>query len=143
MTIEPILTFISVIGTTLVFQPKKVLNVGDYCVFIILIDPLNAFTKYSFDFKVRSLPMFVGKLPKKVEIISKQFKYQLPVSGNNDEYITHDAILPSFIDFSFPEYVFSPIKISDFGIFIIKGKLCNKYGSTIFSFNVNSTNQPP
>jgi hypothetical protein len=73
--------------------------------------------------------MFVGKLPKKVEIISNpQFKYQLPVSrknNNDDEYVTHDAILPSFIDFTFPEYVFTPIKISDFGIFTIKGKLWN------------------
>ena len=135
--------FISIIDSTLVFHPTSVLNVGDYSIFVVLTDAQNIFNKYSFDFKVRSLPMFVGKLPKKVEIISKQFKYQLPVSGNNDEYITHDAILPSFIDFSFPEYVFSPNKISDFGIFIIKGKLCNKYGSTIFSFNVNSTNQPP
>jgi hypothetical protein len=69
--------------------------------------------------------MFVGKLPKKVEIISKQFNYQLPVSGNKDEYATHDAILPSFIHFTFPEYVFTPMKISDFGIFAIKGKLWN------------------
>jgi hypothetical protein len=69
--------------------------------------------------------MFVGKLPKNVEITSKLFKYQLPVSGNNDEYVTHDAILLSFINFTFPEYVFNPIKISDFGIFTIKGKLWN------------------
>jgi hypothetical protein len=69
--------------------------------------------------------MFVGKLPKKVEIISKQFKYQLPVSRKTDEHVTHDAILPSFTNFTFPEYVFTPIKISDFGIFAIKGKLWN------------------
>jgi hypothetical protein len=67
----------------------------------------------------------VGKLPKKVEIISKQFKYQLPVSGKPDEYITQDAILPTFINFTFPEYVFTPILISDFGFFAIKGKLWN------------------
>jgi hypothetical protein len=81
------------------------------------------------------------KLAKKLEIIANnQFKYQLPVSGNNDEFVTHYSTLPSFIKFTFPEYVFNPFIISDLGYFTIKGKLCNQFASTNFSFNINVTN---
>jgi hypothetical protein len=72
----------------------------------------------------------VEKLVKKLDIIANnQFNYQLPVSGSIDEFVTHDTTLPSFIKFTFPEYVFSPFKISDLGLFTIKGKLCNQYAS--------------
>jgi hypothetical protein len=84
----------------------------------------------------------VEKLLKKLDIIANnQFKYKLPVSGSNDEFVTHYTTLPSFIKFTFPEYVFTPFKISDLGYFTIKGKLYNDFGSTNFSFTVNLTNQ--
>jgi hypothetical protein len=90
---------------------------------------------------VKSPPKFVEKLAKKMDIIaSNQFKYQLPISGNKEEYVTHDTTLPSFIGFTFPEYAFSPFNISDLGYFTIKGKLCNQHASTNFSFNINVTN---
>jgi hypothetical protein len=90
---------------------------------------------------VKSPPKFAEKLAKKLDIIANnQFKYQLPVSGSNDEFVTHDTTLPSFIRFIFPEYIFSPFKISDLGFFTIKGKLCNEYASTNFSFIINVTN---
>ncbi len=64
----------------------------------------------------------------------------MPVSGNNDEYVTHETVLPRFMKFTYPEYDFNPTKISDLGFFKIKGKLCNNFGSTGFSFFVNVTN---
>ncbi len=86
------------IETSLKFQPTSVLNVGDFSILIKLTDPSNAFSQYSFDFKVRSPPYFAGKLAKKLDIIANnQFKYQLPISGNSDEYVTHDSTLASFI----------------------------------------------
>ena len=98
MTIKPFVTFISITWTSLKFHPTSVLNVGDYSTVIILTDPLNAFSQYSFDFKVRSPPYFAVKLAKKLDIIAnKEFKYPLPVSGNIDEHVTHGATLPSFI----------------------------------------------
>ena len=81
--------------------------------------------------------MFFGKVTNKLNIIANNiFKYQLPVSGNNDEYVTHETALPQFIEFTFPEYVFNSTRISDLGVFTIKGKLWNAFGSTGFSFIV-------
>jgi len=125
VTIKPFVTFISITDMkSLKFHPTSVLNVGDYSIVMILTDPLNAFNQYSFDFKVRSPPYFAGKLEKKLNIFANnEFKYPLPVSGNSDEHVTHDATLPSFVKLTFPEYVLTPTKISDLGFFIIKGKL--------------------
>ncbi len=116
VTIEPPIKFISIVDSTLVIQPKKIYHVGDFSVSIVLTDSQNAFTPYSFEFKVKSPPRFVDKLVKKLDIIANnQFKYQLPVSGSNDEFVTHYTTLPSFIKFTFPEYFFTPFKISDLG----------------------------
>jgi hypothetical protein len=124
VTIEPFVTFISITETSLKFQPTSVLNIGDYSIFIKLTDPLKAFSQYSLDFKVRSPPYFAGKLAEKLDIIANnEFKYQLPVSGNRDEYVAHDSTLASFIQFTFPEYIFNASKISDLGFITIKGKL--------------------
>ncbi len=96
------------------------------------------------DFKVRSHPVFLEKVTKKLDIIANnKFKYQIPVSGNNDEYITHETVLPRFMKFKYPEYDFNPTRISDLGFFTIKGKLWNGFGSTGFLFFVNATNQAP
>ncbi len=117
---------------------------GDFNIFIVLTDTQNAFSIYSLDFKVRSPPVFLGKVAKKLNIIANNiFKYQMPVSGNNDEYVTHETALPRFIKFTFPEYDFNPTKINDLGFFTIKGKLWNNFGSIDFSFTVHSTNQAP
>ncbi len=116
-------------------------HVGDFRIFIVLTDPQNAFSKYTLDFKVRSRPVFLEKVTKKLDIIANNiFKYQMPVSGNNDEYVTHETVLPRFINFTFPEYDFNPTEISDLGFFTIKGKIWNDFGSTGFSFFVNVTN---
>ena len=121
-------------------------NVGDYNIHIVLTDPLNALNKYPFEFKVRSPPVFARQLVKKLDIIaSNQFIYQMPVPGNNidDLYVIHDSTLPSFIQFTFPNYIFNPNKVSDLGIFTVMGKLCHQYASTKFYFFVNVTNEPP
>ncbi len=119
-------------------------HVGDFRIFIVLTDHYNAFSKYTLDFKVRSSPVFLGKVAKKLNIIANnKFKYQMPVSGNNDEYVTHETALPRFIKFTFPEYEFNPSEISDLGFFTIKGKVWNDFGSIDFSFIVHSTNQAP
>jgi hypothetical protein len=107
VTIEPFIPYISIIGTSLVFKPTSVLNVGDFSIFIVLTDSQNAITKNSFNFKVRSRPYFVEKLTKMLNIIvNNQMKYLLPISGNIDEFVTHDSTLPNFIKFTFPEYFF-------------------------------------
>jgi hypothetical protein len=65
------------------------------------------------------------------------------VSGNINERVEHDQTLPSFVSFTFPDYIFNPSKIEDLGIFLIKGKLWNQYASTEFFFKVNVTNSAP
>jgi hypothetical protein len=144
VTIEPPLTFISIIDSTLEIQPSKVYHVGDFSVLVVLTNFQNAFTKYPFDFKVRSPPVFLEKVTKQLNMIANNiFKYKMPVNRNKEEYVTHKTALPRFIKFTFPEYVFNPTNISDLGFFTIKGKLWNEFGSTNFSFIVNATNQPP
>ena len=65
-------------------------HVGDFSIFIVLTDSQNAFTKYPLGFNVRSPPVFLGKVAKQLNIMANNiFKYQLPVSGNNDEYVSH------------------------------------------------------
>ncbi len=116
-------------------------HVGDFNICIVLTDPYNAFNKYPLDFKVRSPPVFLGKVTKKLDIIpNNKFKYRMPVSGNKDDYITHETVFPRFMKFTYPEYDFNPTEISDLGFFTIKGKLWNDFGSTGFSFFVNVTN---
>jgi hypothetical protein len=51
--------------------------------------------------------------------------------------------LPSFVKFNYPQYIFYPEKLSDIGIFTIKGELCNDYLKVQFSFKINVTNQAP
>ncbi len=54
-----------------------------------------------------------------------------------DLYVNHTKKLPIFAIFIFPTYNFSPKTEKDLGIFEIKGKLYNKYGSLNYSFIID------
>ena len=60
-----------------------------------------------------------------------------------EEYVTHDNTLPKFAIFDSPDYTFQPNRLSDLGIYTIKGKLWNKFTYTNFTFKINVTNEPP
>ena len=75
---------------------------------------------------------------------SNQAFYTLPIIlGMKDEYVTHDTTLPQFAIFDSPDYIFQPNRLSDLGIYTVKGRLWNKYTYTNFTFKINVTNEPP
>jgi hypothetical protein len=72
--------------------------------------------------------------------INKVYNYSLPIKIiTEDLNVNHTNKLPVFAIFIFPTYNFSPKTGEDLGIFEIKGKLYNKYGSLDFSFIVDVT----
>jgi len=87
----------------------------------------------------------VGSVLKQIELFaSNEAYYSLPVmTGIADEYVVHDSSLPRFAKFSFPDYTFMPNRLSDLGVYTIKGQLWNSYTYINFQFRLNVTNEAP
>jgi hypothetical protein len=87
----------------------------------------------------------VDAIVKQIDLMaSTEAYYSLPVmEGIQGEYVTHESSLPRFVTFDFPNYKFLPNRISDLGLYIIKGKLWNQYTYTSFTFKINVTNEAP
>jgi hypothetical protein len=87
----------------------------------------------------------LGKLEKCIEILANnETFYSLPVmTGMTEEYVVHESPLPRFAVFSYPDYKFMPKRLSDLGVYVIKGQLWNAYTYLGFQFRLNVTNEAP
>jgi len=75
---------------------------------------------------------------------SNEAFYSLPVmTGMAEEYVVHKSPLPRFAVFSYPDYKFMPKRLSDLGVYLIKGQLWNAYTYIGFQFRLNVTNKAP
>jgi hypothetical protein len=73
-------SFVSVVGQSLVFQPKQLYQVGDFDISVVLTDPLGLQVKAPFKFTVYEPSRFVGAVVKQIELMaSNQAYYSLPV----------------------------------------------------------------
>jgi hypothetical protein len=111
----------------------------------VLTDQLGLFVKSTFKFTVYEPPKFVGAIVKQIDLMaSNEGYYSLPImEGLQGEYVTHESPLPRCATFDFPNYTFLPNRVSDLGLYIIKGKLWNQYTFTSFTFKINVTNEAP
>jgi hypothetical protein len=67
--------------------------------------------------------------------INTEIDYSLPILMNSNDIVVEHSI-PSFVEFTFPNYKFRPKMREELGKYKIKGKLTNSYGSSYFSFFV-------
>ena len=74
--------------------------------------------------------------------VGSVFELELPLIETDGIEISHKS-LPGFAIIDKLMYSFQPTIIADLGVFLIKGKLENKWGSLDFDFKVEVTNEPP
>jgi hypothetical protein len=72
---------------------------------------------------------------------SHTFKYNLPIlEGIPGEEVVHSPLLPSFVNFKYPEYTILPNSVNNLGVTTIKGEIRSYYKVIRFSLKINVTN---
>ena len=94
---------------------------GKHVITLIVTDNQKEAVNKTYNLVVFLPPKFVSNIPKIINLqASTPFSYNLPLSGNSDEYVTHSS-LPTFATFESTTYEFLPSKVSDLGISLISG----------------------
>jgi hypothetical protein len=70
------------------------------------------------------------------------FELELPLYETEGIETSHSS-LPGFVKFDKFAYTFMPTTMTHLGIFFIKGRLQNKWGSLDFDFRIEVKNDPP
>jgi hypothetical protein len=112
---------------------------------VILTDNQGLSINATFGILIYQPPKFVGKVEKYIELLaSNEAFYTLPVmTGMAEDYVVHETLLPRFAVFKYPNYKFMPNRLSDLGVYVIKGQLWNAYTYVGFQFRLNVTNEAP
>jgi hypothetical protein len=69
--------------------------------------------------------------------------FPLPIADEFGPIFVNHENLPSFVNFTYPNYYINPNKKESFGTFTVFGAISNKYISKKFRIKIIVTNTPP
>ena len=117
--------------------------IGEYNIMVTLTDHHLGTYSEEFTLRVHRPPMFAVELKKFFSMkVGSLFEFELPLYETEDIELTHSS-LPGFAFIDLFKYTFKPTAIPHLGLFLIKGKLQNYWGSLAFDFRIEVTNEPP
>jgi hypothetical protein len=117
--------------------------IGEYKIIVTLTDYHKGNYSEEFTLKVNRPPMFSVKMKRFYSMqIGSVFELELPLYETNGIDISNSP-LPDFVFFDKFLYTFKPTLITQLGIFTIKGRLENIWGSLDFDFKIEVMNKAP
>jgi hypothetical protein len=129
---------------TFAFNPMEVNMIGEYNIMVTLTDHHEGTYSEKFTLRVHRPPMFAVLMKKFYTMkVGSLFELELPLYETDGIETSHSSLPAGFVKFEKFSYTFMPTTITHLGIFLIKGRLQNKWGFLDFDFRIEVKNDPP